>query len=127
MGIIGYDLPSESGGIMWIIKSALAVIIILAFIGFSSQNNSAEQVSKIYIGSRSYESVPIVMVIYIAFALGVIFWFMISIFHSLKQTNEIAELKRKNKQLLEEIKALRNFPLEEISPADLAPKESGKG
>lgn len=112
---------------MWIIKSAVAVIIILAFIGFSSQNNSAEQVSKIYIGSRAFESVPIVMVIYIAFSLGVIFWFIISIFQSLRQTNQIAELKRKNKQLLEEIKALRNFPLEEISPADLAPKESGKG
>ena len=109
---------------MWIIKSALAVIIILAFLGFSFQNSY--QVATVNVAGSQYSGVPLIIVIYIAFSIGVIFWFIISIFQYLGQTGQIAELRRKNKQLLEEIKALRNLPLEEIGPGDLASESTDK-
>lgn len=102
---------------MWILKSALLVIVFLAFLGFSFQN--AYQVTTVNIASTQYNSVPLIVVLYVAFAIGVIFWFVVSIFQYLRSTSQIADLKRKNRQLLEEIKALRNLPLEEITPQDL--------
>jgi uncharacterized integral membrane protein len=104
---------------MWIIKSALGVIVFLLLLGFSIQNLS--QTTTIFIADKAYSSVPVVIVMFAAFAIGVLFWFVVSIFQHFKYTNRIAELKRKNKQLLEEIKALRNLPLEEVAPGDLTP------
>ncbi len=105
---------------MWIIKSALAVLVILALLGFSFQNNGSDQVTTINIGAKQFTSVPIIIVMYVAFSAGVIFWFIISVFQYFRWSNRIADLKRKNKQLLDEIKVLRNLPLEEIAPQDLA-------
>jgi uncharacterized integral membrane protein len=102
---------------MWIIKSALGLVIFLAFLGFSFQNSY--QVTTVNIAGKQYSSIPLIIVLYIAFSAGVIFWFIVSIFQYLKHTSQVSELKRKNKQLLDEIKALRNLPLEEIAPHDL--------
>jgi uncharacterized integral membrane protein len=104
---------------MWIIKSALGVIVFLLLLGFSIQNLS--ETTTIYLADRAYASVPVIIVMFAAFAIGVLFWFIVSIFQHFKYTNRISELKRKNKQLLEEIKALRNLPLEEVAPGDLMP------
>jgi uncharacterized integral membrane protein len=109
---------SESGGFMWIVKSAVGVIIFILLLGFSIQNLS--QTTTIYVADKAYNSVPIIIVMFVAFAIGVMFWFIVSIFQHFKYTNQIAEFKRKNRQLLEEIKALRNLPLEEIAPQDIA-------
>jgi uncharacterized integral membrane protein len=103
---------------MWIIKSALSLVIFLAFLGFSFQNSY--QVTTVNIAGHQYASIPLIIVLYIAFSAGVIFWFIVSIFQYFKHTGQLSDLKRKNKQLLEEIKALRNLPLEEIAPQDLA-------
>ncbi len=105
---------------MWIIKSALGVLVFLGFLGFSFQNSY--QLTTVNIIGKQYASVPLIIVLYIAFSLGVIFWFIVSIFQYFKYTGRIADLKRKNKQLLEEIKALRNLPLEEVAPGDLMPE-----
>jgi len=102
---------------MWIIKSALGLIVFLAFLGFSFQNSY--QVTTVNIAGKQYSGVPLIITLYIAFSVGVIFWFIISIFQYFKYTGQVSDLKRKNRQLLEEIKALRNIPLEEIAPQDL--------
>lgn len=121
-----YDSPGyESGGFMWIIKSALGVIIFLAFLGFSFQNSY--QVTTVNLAGKQYNSIPLIIVLYIAFSAGVIFWFIISIFQYFKYSGKITELKRKNKQLSNEIKALRNLPLEEVTPGDLTAETPGKG
>jgi uncharacterized integral membrane protein len=109
---------------MWIIKSALGVIIFLAFLGFSFQNSY--QVTTVNLAGKQYNSIPLIIVLYIAFSAGVIFWFIISVFQYFKHSGQIGELKRKNNQLSNEIKALRNLPLEEIAPSDLAPETQDK-
>ena len=103
---------------MWILKSALLLIVFLAFLGFSFQN--LYQVTTINLAGNQYNSIPLIVALYVAFAIGVIFWFVVSVFQYLRSTTEISDLKRKNRQLIEEIKALRNLPFEEITPQDLS-------
>ena len=103
---------------MWIIKYALAAIVLLGVMYFSFQN--AEETTSVKLWTYYYEEVPLIMVIFASFAVGVIFWFLASIYQYFKLSSRLSDLRKKNKQLLEEIKALRNLPLEEIAPQDLA-------
>ncbi len=107
---------------MWIIKYALSAAILLAFMYFSFQN--ASETTTVRLLSYQFESIRIILVIYAAFACGVVFWFFVSIIQYFKISGQLSDFKRKNKQLLEEIKALRNLPLEEV--ADPEAVETGK-
>jgi uncharacterized integral membrane protein len=103
---------------MWIIKYALAAIVLLAVMYFSFQN--AQEITSISLFNYYYEDVHLVMVIFGSFAVGVVFWFLVSMYQYFRVTSKLADLRKKNKQLLEEIRTLRNLPLEEIAPQDMA-------
>jgi len=103
---------------MWILKYALSAAILLVFMYFSFIN--ATEVTTIKLFNYQFESIRVILVIYASFACGVVFWFFVSIFQYFKVTGQLSDLKRKNKQLLEEIKALRNLPIEEVSTQDVA-------
>ena len=103
---------------MWIIKYALAAIVLLAVMYFSFQN--AQTMTSITLGNYYYENVHLVMIIFGSFAVGVVFWFLVSMYQYFRVTSKLADLRKKNKQLLEEIKTLRNLPLEEVAPQDMA-------
>ena len=103
---------------MWIIRYALAAAVLLAVMYFSLLN--AQELTTVTLwGGLIYENVRLVMVIFTAFALGVLFWFFVSIFQYFKISSQMSEYRKKNKQLLEEIKALRNLPLDEVAPQDM--------
>jgi len=103
---------------MWMIKYAFSAAVLLVFMYFSFQN--ATETTTVRILNYQFEAIRIILVIYAAFAVGVIFWFFVSIFQYFKVSGQLSEYKRKNRQLLEEIKALRNFPIEEVSPQDVS-------
>lgn len=103
---------------MWIIKYALAAIVLLAVMYFSFQN--AQETTSISLWKYYYEEVHLVMVIFASFAVGVVFWFLVSMYQYFKITSQVSDLRKKNKQLLDEIKSLRNLPLEEVAPQDMA-------
>ena len=103
---------------MWIIKYALAAIVLLAVMYFSFQN--AQETTSIRLWKYYYEEVHLVMVIFASFAVGVVFWFLVSMYQYFKVSSQVSNLRKKNKQLLDEIKALRNLPLEEVASQDLA-------
>jgi uncharacterized integral membrane protein len=106
---------------MWIIKYALAAVVLLAVMYFSFQN--AQETTSIRLWKYYYQEVHLVMVIFASFAVGVIFWFLVSMYQYFKVTSQVSDLRRKNKQLLDEIKSLRNLPLEEVEPQDMAEGE----
>lgn len=106
---------------MWIIKYALAAIVLLAVMYFSFQN--AQETTSISLWKYYYEDVHLVMIIFASFAVGVIFWFLVSMYQYFKVTGKVSELRKRNKQLLDEIKALRNLPLEEVAPQDMVEDE----
>jgi uncharacterized integral membrane protein len=103
---------------MWIIKYALAAVVLLAVMYFSFQN--ATETTSISLWKYHYEQIPLVMVIFASFAVGVVFWFLVSMYQYFKVTSQLGESRKKNRQLLDEIKALRNLPLEEVAPQDMA-------
>ena len=102
---------------MWIIKYALSAAVLLAFMYFSFTN--ATEITTVKLFNYQFESIRVILVIYAAFAFGVIFWFLVSIFQYFKIAGQLSDFKRKNRQLLEEIKALRNLPIEEVAPQDV--------
>jgi len=104
---------------MWIIRSGIILIIFLMLLGFSFENNY--QLTTVNLLGKQYEGLPLMIVVFVSFAAGVIFWFIVSVFQYFRITGQMNEFKRKNKQLLEEIKALRNLPLDEVSPQDMLP------
>ncbi len=103
---------------MWVIKYAFAAAVLLAVMFFSFQN--AQETTSIQLWKHYYQEVHLVMVIFASFAVGVIFWFLVSMYQYFKISSKASELRKKNRQLLEEIKALRNLPLEEVAPQDMA-------
>jgi uncharacterized integral membrane protein len=107
---------------MWIIKYALAALVLLIFMYFSFQN--AAETTNVRALNYSFYSIRLILVIYVAFAFGVIFWFFVSIFQYFKVAAEAADLRRRNRQLTEEIKALRNLPIEEVASQDMAGEPS---
>jgi uncharacterized membrane protein YciS (DUF1049 family) len=106
---------------MWIIKYALAAVVLLAVMYFSFQN--AQETTSITLWKYYYAEVHLVMIIFASFAVGVVFWFLVSMYQYFKVSAKVSDLRKKNKQLLDEIKALRNLPLEEVAPQDMVEDE----
>jgi uncharacterized integral membrane protein len=96
---------------MWIIRYAIAAVLIIALLGFTIQNSYQRVV--INIGAKTYDNVPLIFVIFIAFCVGIIFWFVISVVQYLRLSSQLVEQKKKLRNLGEELTTLRNLPLEE--------------
>lgn len=96
---------------MWIIRYAVAAILIIALLGFTIQNSYQRVV--INITGITFTDVPLIFVVYAAFCIGLIFWFAISIVQYFRMLGQLSEQKKKNRTLTEEITTLRNLPLEE--------------
>jgi len=98
---------------MWAIKWFLAVILILLVLGFALQN-SAEQVTVVFLSDVwEFQQVQLWMVIYCSFGLGVLFWLVVSVFQVVQLRTEIRRLKKRNKEIQNELDNLRNLPIEE--------------
>ncbi len=107
---------------MWIIRYAIAALLIIILLGFTIQNTY--QTVVINILDKTYENVPLVYVIYVAFCLGLIFWFIISVIQYFRMTGRLSEQKKQIRTLTAEITTLRNLPLEE--PDERAADEAGE-
>ena len=117
-------IGAKFGGIMWIIRYAVAAVLIIALLGFTIQNTYQRVVINIL--TKTYEDVPLIFIVYVAFCLGLVFWFAISIIQYFKMLSQLSELKKRNRTLTQEITTLRNLPLEEPDEdkADLAGEET---
>ena len=96
---------------MWIVRYAIAAILIIGLLGFTIQNSYQRVV--INMAGKTYGDVPLIFVIYIAFCVGIVFWFVISVIQYFRLSGQLAEQKRKVRNLSEELTTLRNLPLEE--------------
>ena len=55
-----------------------------------------------------------IVVLFIAFVLGHFVWFVVSLFKDLQMRKSVSDLKRQNRRLEEELRTLRNMPVEDI-------------
>ena len=97
---------------MWIVRYAIAAVLIIALLGFTIQNSYQRVV--INIAHKMYVDVPLIFVVYAAFCIGLIFWFSISVVQYFRMVGQLSEQKKRNRTLTQEITTLRNLPLEEI-------------
>ena len=100
---------------MWVIKWMLSAAIILFVLGFAVQNNElAQQVSLIFLkGKWETEPLPIWLVVYASFAIGVLFWLIVSIFQVFQLKSQIRQIRKENKSLRQELDGLRNLSIDE--------------
>lgn len=105
---------------MWIIRYAIAAVLIIVLLGFTIQNSYQRVV--VNIANKTYSDVHLIFVVYVAFCAGLVFWFVISIVQYFRTMRQISEQKRKNRILTQEITTLRNLPLEEIEEKEQEPK-----
>ena len=110
---------------MWIIRWSLIVIVLLGLLGFSLQNQT--QRVEIYIGTYVSPQMPLYFALYLSFALGILVFFLISIYNLLQLKSEIAKQKRDNRKLREELDRLRNISIDEDLPPELpsVPENTG--
>ncbi len=99
---------------MWIIRWSLIILVLLAILGFSLQNQ--DQKVQIHIGGYITPEMPLYFALYIAFALGVLVFFLISIYNLFQLKTEIGRHKRENRRLRDELDRLRNLSIEEEVP-----------
>jgi len=97
---------------MWIIRYAVAAVLIIGLLGFTIQNSYQRVVINIL--GKTYTDVPLIFVVYAAFCIGLIFWFAISVIQYFRMMGQLSEQRKKNRTLTQEITTLRNLPLEEI-------------
>lgn len=100
---------------MWIIRWSIIVIVLLALLGFSLQNQ--EQRVAINIGTYISPEMPLYFALYLAFALGIFVFFLISVYNLLQLKSEIARHKRDNRKLRDELDRLRNISIDDELPA----------
>jgi uncharacterized integral membrane protein len=97
---------------MWIIRTLFIVIILILLLGFAVQN--AYQRVSINILSKQYANVPMIVVLFLAFVIGILVWLIFTIFQYFKMQADIYQERKRSRRLTEEIKALRNRPLQEV-------------
>ena len=110
---------------MWIIRWSLIVIVLLGLLGFSLQNQSQRVV--INVGTYVSPEMPLYFALYLSFALGILVFFLISIYNLLQLKTEIGKQKRDNRKLREELDRLRNISIDEELPSELTSPAENEG
>jgi uncharacterized integral membrane protein len=96
---------------MWAVKWVLAVVVILLVLGFALQNTQ-ESVTVVFLSDAwQYQNVQLWIVIYMSFALGVVFWLAVSIFQVMQLKGEIRKLHKSNGEMQLELDSLRNLSI----------------
>ncbi len=96
---------------MWVIRYFIITVVILLVMAFAIQNSY--QTVSVNLINHKYLDVPLILVLFEAFVLGILFWFVISIAQFIKLHGVLNKQKKENKKLTEEIKTIRNMPLQE--------------
>ncbi|GBE30225.1 hypothetical protein BMS3Bbin04_01257 [bacterium BMS3Bbin04] len=82
---------------MWIIRWIVLVVIIVAVLGFSLQNQG--QIDGITLLNWYSGPIPLYVALFVAFALGMISFLLIAVFQQLQTLSELGRMKRQKKKL----------------------------
>lgn len=111
---------------MWVLQKIGAALIILLILGFALQNQ-AQQVSVTFIRGV-YESgpLPLWLVMYLSFGLGMLFWLFVSIFQVFSLKAEIRKMRMDNQRMKKELDNLRNLSIDDEIEIRELPEETRK-
>ncbi len=101
---------------MWFVRMFFLLVVFVMVLGFALLNNEKYVEIAFFFPkeSNTYE-VHLIFALFGAFVVGMLVWFFLSIGHDIKVRRDASRLKKENKKLLEELNALRNLPLDEVS------------
>ncbi len=102
---------------MWILKNLAWLLIMVALVGFGYLNLNG-LVTEIRFPGTVYSNVPLPIALFTAFALGMLLAFMLTLVNYLKGLATLGRLTRENQSLKQELRSLRNLPLEDLKIGD---------
>ncbi len=104
----------EEVNVVWVVRMLLFLVLVVAVTGFAMLNSSERASVVVWPGSAVFYDVPLVLLLFEAFVLGAVVWFVVSVFHEVGLRTVIRRLKRENADLNQEIAGLRNISLDVI-------------
>ncbi len=102
---------------MWMLKWLGVALLLILLLGFSMLN--LDQLVDIDLFFWQFQEVPLILVIFEAFIIGMLVWFLIAFVNEIKLRGQLRSLSRDRDEVHEELQALRNQPLEELDMEDL--------
>jgi len=107
---------SVKGGNMWTLRWILFIILLFLVLGFAVLNGG--QAVDLNLFWTHYESVSLVLALFIAFMLGVVFWFLVTVLQHLALRKDNQVLRKRTQSLKEELRDLRNASFSEDETTD---------
>lgn len=98
---------------MWIVRWIFWVLALLFLILFATQN-ATQTVTVEFIRWQSV-AIPLWIVTYLSFLVGILVWFVFSIYKVMQLKTEVRKTNKENEVLKKELDELRNIPIEEES------------
>ncbi len=105
-----------------VIAAIALLIITVAIIAFAVMNPSERVL--VSLGWIAYDGVPLILALFIAFVVGIVLSVLYSLYYFIDMGLNVRRLKKRNRDLEDELVALRNLPLEE--PVDESKPQEGK-
>ncbi|MCX5799891.1 MAG: LapA family protein [Candidatus Eisenbacteria bacterium] len=101
---------------MWFVRMFLLLVVFVVVLGFALLNQGKSVDIVFFFPQEAYTyNVHLIFALFGAFVIGMLVWFFISLGHDIKVRRDASRLRKENKRLLEELNALRNLPLDEVT------------
>ena len=109
---------------MWFLKNSgwLLIFIVAGLFGYQNRN---ETVSAVHLAGRNYTLQPLIIVVFVAFVIGMFCAFVLTLFQQIRIQSAIGRITRENQELRRELSQLRNLPLDDLKVGE--PSEAGRG
>ncbi len=99
---------------MWIFRMLLLLVLVIIVTGFAMLNSAQRATITLGTESLTFRDIPLVLLLFEAFVLGAVVWFIVSIGHEVVLRRTIRRQKREIMDLGGEISGLREISLEDI-------------
>lgn len=99
---------------MWVVRMLLTLVLVVIVTGFAMLNSAERATVTLWPRTLAFFEVPLVLLLFEAFVLGAVVWFVVSVFHEIGLRRQIRKLKRENSDLNQEIAGLHSISLQEI-------------
>ncbi len=99
---------------MWVVRMLLTLVLVVIVTGFAMLNNAERATVTLWPRTVVFFEVPLVLLLFEAFVLGAVVWFVVSVFHEIALRRQIRKLKRENSDLNQEIAGLHSISLQDI-------------
>ncbi len=105
---------------MWFLRALIGILILsgLLYVALINTNQRVD----IFLAGRgvpTFSQVELPVVLLGSFVLGVLVWFLVSLYQVLAAKAELAGLRRRNRVLTRELDDLRNLSVQELDPEAL--------